>query len=35
MVSARIAIVNDRMQQNYRYALTALEGGDFDPQFRP
>jgi hypothetical protein len=27
--------VNDRMQRDYRYELTAPEGGDFDPAFRP
>lgn len=28
-------VVNDRMQQRYRYRLTAPEGRDFDPEFRP
>lgn len=28
-------VVNDRMQQDYRYFLTAPEGGDFHPEFRP
>lgn len=28
-------IVNDLMQQNYRYTISAPEGGDFDPEFRP
>jgi hypothetical protein len=27
--------VDDRMQRDYRYELTAREGGDFDPGFRP
>lgn len=27
--------VHDRMQQNYRYLLSAPEGGDFHPQFHP
>ena len=27
--------VNDRMQQRYRYALTAPEGQAFDPEFLP
>ena len=31
----KIVIVRDRMQRNYRYALTAPMGGDFDPQFAP
>jgi len=28
-------IVNDRMQRNYRYELTAREGGDFASSFLP
>ena len=28
-------IVHDRMQDGYRYRLTAPEGRDFDPEFRP
>jgi hypothetical protein len=28
-------VVNDRMQQNYRYRLEAPIGRDFDPVFRP
>lgn len=28
-------IVNDRMQQGYRYLLTAPEGGCFHPEFKP
>lgn len=31
----RIVIVNDKMQKNYRYELTAPVGQDFDPQFKP
>ena len=31
----RIVIVNDKMQQGYRYELSAPAGRDFDPQFRP
>ncbi len=31
----RIVIVNDRMQQGYRYELTAPIGRDFDPEFKP
>lgn len=27
--------VNDRMQTGYRYVLSAPEGKDFDPEFRP
>lgn len=27
--------MNDRMQHGYRYRLTALEGKEFDPAFRP
>jgi len=27
--------VNDRMQRGYSYALTAPEGGDFNPAFQP
>ena len=34
-MSAKIVIVNDRMQRNYRYRLTAPEGKDFDPAFTP
>jgi hypothetical protein len=30
-----VVVVNDRMQQGYRYVLTAPEGGDFDPDFAP
>jgi hypothetical protein len=31
----RVVIVNDKMQQGYRYELSAPAGRDFDPQFRP
>ena len=31
----RVVIVNDKMQQGYRYELSASVGRDFDPQFRP
>ena len=34
-MSRRIVTVNDRMQQGYRYALTAPAGRGFDPEFRP
>lgn len=27
--------VNDKMQKNYSYYLTALEGKEFDPEFKP
>ena len=33
--TTRVVTVNDRMQQNYRYALSARSGRDFDPEFRP
>ncbi len=32
---ARWVVVNDRMQQGYRYALVAPIGRDFHPDFRP
>ena len=36
MPAAPIVVeVNDRMQRGYRYALTAPEGANFDPDFRP
>ncbi len=35
MARASIVIVNDRMQQGFRYALTAPEGRQFDPRFTP
>ena len=31
----RIVIVNDKMQQGYRYELAAPPGRDFGPEFRP
>ena len=31
----KTVIVNDRMQRNFRYVLTAPEGRDFDPEFTP
>ena len=34
-VPVREVVVNDKMQQGYRYVLTAPMGGAFDPQFTP
>jgi len=31
----RQVVVNDKMQKNYRYALVARAGRDFDPEFTP
>ena len=31
----RIVIVNDRMQHNYQYTLSARSGRNFDPVFKP
>ena len=31
----KFVIVNDRMQKGYRYALSAPEGRNFDPEFKP
>jgi hypothetical protein len=31
----RIIVVNDRMQQGYRYEITAPAGRCFDPEFKP
>ena len=31
----RIIVVNDKMQRNYRYVLTAPIGRNFDPEFTP
>lgn len=31
----KIVVVRDKMQRNYRYALVAPTGRDFDPAFRP
>lgn len=35
MPKTRIIVVNDLMQRNYRYELSAEEGEDFDPRFKP
>lgn len=35
MTARRIVVVNDRMQQGYRYELVAPAGQYFDPEFRP
>ena len=35
MSRAKIVTVNDRMQCNYRYALSAPTGRNFDPDFQP
>ena len=32
---AKTIVVNDRMQKNYRYALTERPGKNFDPLFKP
>lgn len=34
-MARRIVVVNDRMQKNYRYDLSAPVGRNFDPEFRP
>jgi hypothetical protein len=34
-VKQRTVVVNDRMQQGYRYVLVAPVGRNFDPDFRP
>ncbi len=34
-MNGKLIIVNDRMQENYQYRLTAPEGQDFDPDFKP
>jgi len=31
----RVVVVNDKMQRNYRYVLTAPVGRNFDPEFTP
>ena len=31
----KTVVVNDHMQRGYRYTLTAPEGKEFDPGFRP
>jgi hypothetical protein len=35
VTAPRIVVVNDRMQQDYRYELTEPVGRNFDPEFRP
>lgn len=35
MKTVKTIIVNDKMQRNYRYQITAPTGKDFDPRFRP
>lgn len=35
MKKARIVVVNDKMQRNYRYELTEEMGKNFDPRFKP
>ncbi len=35
MAAPRIVVVDDLMQQGYRYELTAPGGRNFDPEFRP
>jgi hypothetical protein len=34
-MAGRVIVVNDRMQQGYRYALAEPAGRNFDPRFRP
>jgi hypothetical protein len=34
-IKRKIVRVNDKMQKNYRYELTAPEGKNFAPEFRP
>jgi len=34
-MKTKIVVVRDKMQRNYRYALTAPIGRKFDPDFRP
>jgi hypothetical protein len=31
----KTVVVNDKMQKKYRYVLTARQGKDFDPRFKP
>jgi hypothetical protein len=31
----KTVIVNDKMQKNFRYALTQPPGKNFDPEFKP
>ena len=35
MTRKRIIVVSDKMQQGYRYALSAPIGRQFDPEFKP
>ena len=35
VMAKRTIVVNDRMQRNYRYDLTAAVGRGFDPEFKP
>ena len=35
VTAPRIVVVNDRMQQHYRYELVEPAGQNFDPEFRP
>jgi hypothetical protein len=35
MAARKAVTVNDKMQQGYRYELSAPMGRDFDPEFRP
>lgn len=35
MAREKIIIVNDKMQKNYRYTLSARTGRDFDSSFKP
>ena len=34
-MAKRTVVVNDRMQRDYRYDLTAAVGRGFDPEFKP
>jgi len=34
-MTGRVVVVNDKMQQGYRYILTAPVGQEFDAEFRP
>lgn len=34
-MAQQVVVVNDKMQQGYRYVLTAPIGQSFDPEFRP
>lgn len=35
MKKTKVVVVNDKMQKNYRYELTAPIGKNFDPEFKP